>query len=151
MSTHAAVFVRNADGTFTGTEITSDGYIELVRPNRLNRPDGYGAGWLLAQYWQDSEEIEKLARGNMVHSLGEDLNNTDFYDSRQTGLDNLTFDEVKNLSYSYIYIFHKDSLDHPWSVINPNSSRYNDTLFALDCFLDYDDPERFFDHEEFWN
>ena len=146
MSTHAAVFVQNADGTFTGTEITSDGYIELVRPNRLDRPDAYGAGWILSQYWGDSEEIEKLARGNMVHSLGEDLNNTDFYDSRQNGLDNLTFDEVKKLGYSYIYIFHKDSSDHPWSVINPNSSRYNDTLFALDCFLDYEDPERFFDH-----
>lgn len=148
MSTHAAVFVKNSDGTFTGTEITSDGYIEIVRPNRLNRPDGYGAGWLLAQYWQDRDEIEKLARGNMVHTLGEDLYNTDFYNCRQNGLDNLTFDEVKNLGYSYIYIFNDDN---EWVVINPNSKHHHSQCLGLSCFLDYDDPERFFDHEQFWD
>ena len=148
MATHAAVFVRNADGTFTGTEITSDGYIELVRPNRLNRPDGYGAGWILGNYWNDEEAIEKLARGNMVRALGEDLNNTVFYNSRQNGLDNLTFKEVRNLGYSYIYIFCDDG---SWSVICPWSKCYGDITLDLGSFLDYDDPERFFDHEDFWN
>ena len=148
MSTHAAVFIKNADGTFTGTEITSDGYIEVVRPHRLDRPDAYGAGWLLAQYWHDRKEIERLARGNAVHTLDTDLANSDIYDWRQTGLDNLTFEEVKDLGYSYIYIFNDEN---EWIVLNPNSKHHHSQCLVLSCFLDYDDPERFYDHESFWN
>lgn len=146
MSTQAAVFVKNQDGTYTGTEITSDGYIEVVNPRRLKCPQAYGAGWILGNYWNDEEEVEKLARGNAVHCLGRDLGDTDRYSWRQNGLDNLTFDQVKNLGYSYIYLFRNGS----WSVACPWSRHYGDITLDLGSFLDYDDPERFFDHEQFW-
>ena len=147
MSTHAVVFTKNVNGTFTGTEITSDGYIEIVSPNRLNRPNTFGAGWLLAQYWHDRDEIEKLTKGNAVHTLGQGINSTDFYNWRQHGLDNLTFNDIKNLGYSYIYIFNDNN---EWIVLKQNSKHKN-TCLGLNCFIDYNDPERFFDHEDFWN
>lgn len=147
MSTSAGVFIKNEDGTYTGTEICNDGYIEIVRPNRLKSPEGYGAGWMLAKYWYNKDEIKKLAKGNAVRNLGQDYTETEFYDWRQHGLDNLTFDQVKNLGYIYIYIFNGDG----WVVINTDSKPFKDKCLMLDCFLDYNDPERFYDHESFWN
>ena len=150
MSTHAAVFYKNEDGTFTGTEICSDGYIELVHPHQLNRPYGFGAGWLLERYWQDAEDVKKLAYGKAVRTLGEDLYNTEHYNWRQKGLDNLTFDELKELGYSYVYVFREDAKYGCWGVLKPDSTQHKGTMLSLSCFMDYDDPERFCDTDDFW-
>ena len=148
MSTHAAVFYKNDDGTFTGTEICADGYIEVVNPRRLAHPHSFGAGWFLARYWNNPNEIKKLAYGKAVRNLGQDNADTEFYNWRQNGLSNLSFDEVKNAGYSYVYIYNKKN--GSWGVIKPDAEQHKGIVLSLDCFLDYEDPERFFDHDDFW-
>ena len=146
MSTNAVVFIKNENGRFTGTEIVNDGYIDVS--DERGRCRGFGAGYILGKYWQDKEEIEKLVKGNMIRNLGKSIEETEFYETRQTGLDNLTLAEVKNLGYSYIYIFGKSEVE--WSVMCTNYERTQNMFFNLDSFLNYNDPERFYDHESFW-
>lgn len=145
MSTNAAVFTKLENGMYTGTEICNDGYIDIS--DQRGRCKGFGAGYFLGRYWNDRNEIKKLVKGNMIRNLGESFEETEFYNCRQHGLDGLTMKEVKNLGYPYIYVFNDDD---DWMVMNTCYDRTQDMFFDLDSFLDYDDPERFYDHESFW-
>lgn len=146
MGTSAAVFIKNDQGTYDGTEIVNDGYIDVS--DAKGRPHGFGAGYLLGKYWYDKDEIKELVSKNAVRNLGESIEETEFYNWRQTGLDNLTMEEIKSLGYSYIYVFNKNN---KWVVMNTNFERTQNMFFDLNSFLDYDDPERFYDHKSFWS
>ena len=123
----------------------NDGYIEIS--DRRGRPTGYGAGYMLAKYWQSEDEVKRLLKKNAVRNLGNSIEDTEFYDWKQTFLQkDFTFEDIKNMGYSYIYIFNKGH----WSVMNPTSRR-GSMCFDLGSFLDYDDSERFYDHKSFWS
>lgn len=145
MSTSAVVFVKNEKGTYTGTEIGNDGYID--DSDARGRCHGFGAGYFLGKYWNDREDVKKLVNSNAVRNLGESIEETEFYDWRQHGLDNLTMKDIKNLGYNYIYVFNQDD---EWMVMNTCYDRTANMFFNLNSFLDYDDPERFYDNETFW-
>lgn len=145
MATSAAIFMKNKNGKFIGNEITNDGYIEIS--NRRGRPEAYGAGYMLAHHWQNEDEVKKLIKKNAIRNLGNSIEDSQFQDWKQSFLNKtFTFDEVANLGYSYIYIFQKDH----WAVMNPCSNR-GSMLFDLGSFLDFNNPDRFRDNEEFWN
>lgn len=145
MSTSAVIFVKNEKGTYTGTEIVNDGYIDVS--DARGRCRGFGAGYLLGIYWNDREDVKKLVNSNAVRNLGKSIEGTEFYDWKQPGLDNLTMKDIKSLGYNYIYIFNQDD---EWMVMNTYYDRTANMFFHLNSFLDYDDPERFYDHETFW-
>ena len=146
MSTNAVVFIKNDQGTYDGTEIVNDGYIDVS--DAKGRPYGFGAGYILGKYWHDKDEIKELVAKNAVRNLGNSIEETEFYNWRQTGLDNLTMEKIKSLGYSYIYVFNNNN---KWMVMNTNFERTQNMFFDLNSFLDYDDPERFCDNESFWN
>lgn len=145
MSTNAAVFMETEKGIFTGTEIVNDGYIDVSDSRKRCR--GFGAGYFLGNYWYNKNDIQELVNRNAVRNLGESIEDTEFYDWRQTGLDNLTIDDIKNLGYSYIYVFKNNE----WMVMCTDYDQTADQFFDLKSFLDYEDPGRFYDHESFWN
>ena len=146
MSTHAAVFIKNDDGTYTGTEICNDGYIEIV--NKFGKTTSIGAGYILQTYWTNRNEVEKLVKNNAVRNLGYDYESTEFYDWRQNILNSLSFQELKELGCQYIYIFNNRN---EWWVMNNCSNNYEGMLLELKCFLDHDDPDGFIDDDSFWN
>ena len=147
MSTQAAIFIRNENGFYSGNEIAHDGYIEISDEKR--KCHGFGAGYMLSKYWQNRKDVQKLINSSVIRNLGKDYTDTEFYNWKQPFFNkSFAFNEIKEFAYSYIYIFNKND---EWVVLKPDSIHFRDNFLNLSCFLNYNDPERFFDHETFWN
>ena len=100
MSTHALIAYKNENGTYDVNAINFDGYIE-------------GVGRTLQNFWDDAEKAKDICHAKEIRSLGEDNEETEFYNGYLGVLrkrKNLTFNQLCNEAgnYSYTYVYEYD-------------------------------------------
>ena len=100
MSTHALIAYKNENGTYDVNAINFDGYIE-------------GVGRTLQNFWDDAEKAKDICHAKEIRSLGEDNEETEFYNGYLGVLrkrKNLTFNQLCNEAgnYSYTYVYEDD-------------------------------------------
>lgn len=100
MSTRALIAYKNENGTYDVNAINFDGYIE-------------GVGRTLQNFWDDAEKAKDICHAKEIRSLGEDNEETEFYNGYLGVLKkrkNLTFDQLCNEAgnYSYTYVYEDD-------------------------------------------
>ena len=100
MSTHALIAYKNENGSYDVNAINFDGYIE-------------GVGKTLQNFWDDAEKAKDICHAKEIRSLGEDNEETEFYNGYLGVLrkrKNLTFDQLCNEAgnYSYTYVYEDD-------------------------------------------
>lgn len=66
MSTRSRIGMQNTDGTISSIYCHFDGYLE-------------GVGETLIEHWNDLNDIIELIANGDISSLGEDLDDTNFY------------------------------------------------------------------------
>lgn len=97
MSTNALIAFKNEVGKYDINAINFDGYIE-------------GVGKTLQGHWDNPEKVKVLCHANEIRSLGEEMEETEFYGNYLGVLKNrknLSFEklcnEAGNFDFTYVY------------------------------------------------
>lgn len=110
MSTRSRIGMLNLDGTISSIYCHHDGYLE-------------GVGETLVKYWNDLNDIIELIANGDISSLGENLDDTKFYNDGSKSIISLSErlymqEDSDDIEYYYLY------KDNRWYFAQPGYHKF---------------------------